>query len=72
MENMVEFKNVDKEYVVGDETIFANHNLNFSIKRGEFVVIVGPSGAGKTTLLNLLGGMDKVTRGEIIVDGINN
>ena len=57
MENMVEFKNVDKEYVVGDETIFANHNLNFSIKRGEFVVIVGPSGAGK------------VTRGEIIVDG---
>lgn len=69
MENMVEFKNVDKEYVVGDETIFANHNLNFSIKRGEFVVIVGPSGAGKTTLLNLLGGMDKVTRGEIIVDG---
>lgn len=69
MENMVEFKNVDKEYVVGDETIFANHNLNFSIKRGEFVVIVGPSGAGKTTLLNLLGGMDKVTRGEIIIDG---
>lgn len=69
MENMVEFKNVDKEYVVGDQTIFANHNLNFSIKRGEFVVIVGPSGAGKTTLLNLLGGMDKITRGEIIVDG---
>lgn len=71
MENLVSFKNVWKEYKVGTTTISANHDLNFNIKSNEFVVIVGPSGAGKTTLLNLLGGMDRLTRGDIIVDGEN-
>ena len=69
MKNIVEFKNVDKFYKVGDTTIKANDNLSFTIKEGEFCIIVGPSGSGKTTLLNLLGGMDSLTHGEIIVDG---
>ncbi len=69
MEKIVEFIDVYKEYTVGDSKILASNNLNFSIKRDEFCVIVGPSGAGKTTLLNLLGGMESVTNGSIIVDG---
>ena len=50
-------------------TIKALNNTNFEIEKGELVVIVGPSGAGKTTTLNILGGMDKATSGEVIVDG---
>lgn len=65
----IEFKNVNKEYQMGEITIKALENTNFSIEKGELVVIVGPSGAGKTTTLNILGGMDSVTSGEVIVDG---
>ena len=65
----IEFKNVVKEYGMGEITITALDNTNFEIEKGELVVIVGPSGAGKTTALNLLGGMDKLTSGQIIVDG---
>ena len=57
----IEFKNIVKEYKMGEVTIKALNNTNF--------VIVGPSGAGKTTILNILGGMDKATSGEVIVDG---
>ena len=69
MGKIVEFKNVNKFYKVGDTTIKANDNLSFNIEKGEFCIIVGPSGSGKTTLLNLLGGMDSATNGQIIVDG---
>lgn len=65
----IEFKNVEKEYKMGEVTINALNNTNFSIDKGELVVIVGPSGAGKTTSLNILGGMDTVSSGEVIVDG---
>ena len=65
----IEFKNVCKDYVMGEVTIHALMNTNLSIEKGELVVIVGPSGAGKTTALNILGGMDTVTRGKVIVDG---
>ena len=68
MEYLLQFKNVSKEFHVGDTLIKANDNLSFNIKQNEFCIIVGPSGSGKTTLLNLLGGMDSVTSGEIIVD----
>ena len=70
----IEFKNVVKEYKMGEVTITALNKTNFQIEKGELVVIVGPSGAGKTTALNLLGGMDSLTSGEITVDGkkINN
>ena len=65
----IEFKNVCKEYTRGEITIKALDNTNFTIEKGELVVIVGPSGAGKTTTLNILGGMDSASSGEVIVDG---
>ena len=65
----IEFKNVVKEYIVGENKIKALNNANFEIEKGELVVIVGPSGAGKTTALNVLGGMYSVTSGEVIIDG---
>lgn len=69
MSTIIEFKNVNKEYRSGDHILKAMDNVNFSIDEGEFVVILGPSGAGKSTLLNLLGGLDTVSSGEIIVKG---
>lgn len=63
----IEFKEIRKDYHVGEVTINAVNNCNFQIAKGEFVVILGPSGAGKTTILNLLGGMDFATSGNIIV-----
>lgn len=65
----IEFKNICKEYKMGEVKIKALENTNFSIEKGELVVIVGPSGAGKTTTLNILGGMDTATSGEVNVDG---
>ena len=67
----IEFKNVCKEYKMGEITIKALDNTNFQIEKGELVVIVGPSGAGKTTALNILGGMDSATSGDVIVDNKN-
>lgn len=64
----IEFNNVVKEYDVGENKIRALDGANFSIDKGELVVIVGPSGAGKTTALNVLGGMDSVTSGEVLID----
>ena len=65
----IEFKNVVKKYEMGEVTINALNKTSFKIEKGELVVIVGPSGAGKTTALNILGGMDSVTSGAVIVDG---
>ena len=65
----IEFKNVCKEYKMGEIIIKALNNTNFQIEKGELVVIVGPSGAGKTTALNILGGMDTATTGKVTVDG---
>ena len=65
----IEFKNVCKDYVMGEVKIHALSNANMEIEKGELVVIVGPSGAGKTTALNILGGMDNVTSGNVFVDG---
>ncbi|MBR2328394.1 MAG: ABC transporter ATP-binding protein [Clostridia bacterium] len=69
MKNFVVFNNVSKRYQMGQVTINAVDKISFSIAKGEFCVIVGPSGAGKTTVLNMLGGMDSCTEGEITVDG---
>ncbi|MDD3349048.1 MAG: ABC transporter ATP-binding protein [Bacilli bacterium] len=66
---MIEFKNVCKYYEAGEKKIYANRNINFTLEKGQLVVILGPSGAGKSTILNLLGGMDYVNSGNIIVDG---
>lgn len=67
----IELKNVYKYFEVGRNKIVANDNINLNIDEGELVIIVGASGAGKTTLLNLIGGMDTLSDGEIIVDKKN-
>ncbi len=69
--SLIEFRDIKKEYHVGDVAITAVKDCSFTIEKGELVVILGPSGAGKTTVLNLLGGMDTTTDGSIIVDGNN-
>lgn len=65
----VEFQNVAKTYHMGEVSIDALHDASFMVEKGELVVIVGPSGAGKTTLLNILGGMDTLSSGTVILDG---
>ncbi len=68
MAEFVQLENITKVYQMGEVEIRAADGIDFAIKKGEFVVIVGPSGAGKTTVLNILGGMDTATSGKIIVD----
>lgn len=65
----VEFKDVKKTYKTGETEINALNGADFEINKGEFCVIVGASGAGKTTILNILGGMDTLTSGSVILDG---
>lgn len=69
MHEFVELKDVKKIYHMGEVDIAAADGIDFTIKKGEFAVVVGPSGAGKTTVLNILGGMDTATGGEIWIDG---
>lgn len=67
--SFIEVNGLVKKYKMGDVEVTAVDDVSFEIEKGEIVVIVGASGAGKTTLLNLLGGMDNVTYGKIIIDG---
>lgn len=69
MEPFVRFEHVKKVYHMGEVTIEALQDASFTIEKGEICVIVGPSDAGKTTLLNILGGMDALTEGRVILDG---
>ena len=69
MKDFVKLENVKKRYQMGEVEIMAADGIDFSIKKGEFAVVVGPSGAGKTTVLNILGGMDTATEGKVLVDG---
>ena len=69
MKDFVKMQDITKVYKMGEVEIRAADGINFSIDKGEFVVIVGPSGAGKTTVLNILGGMDTATSGTLLVDG---
>lgn len=66
----IEFKNVNKIYKMGEIEINALRDTSFEIEKGELVCILGPSGAGKTTCLNILGGMDRLTSGSVIVDNV--
>ena len=67
----IQVKNSFKRYQVGETEIIANHDMNFAIEKGEFVIILGASGAGKSTVLNILGGMDTNDEGEVWIDGVN-
>ncbi|MBS5399422.1 MAG: ABC transporter ATP-binding protein [Lachnospiraceae bacterium] len=69
MGEFVKLQEITKIYKMGEVEIRAADHISFSIEKGEFVVIVGPSGAGKTTVLNILGGMDTATSGKLLVDG---
>ena len=69
MAGYIEFRDVKKIYTMGEVQIHALDGVNFSIEKGEFVIVAGASGAGKSTILNILGGMDTATSGQVIVDG---
>lgn len=69
MNKLIEFKQVKKQYRIGEVTINALDGVDFSIEEGEFVVILGASGAGKSTILNILGGMDTASSGQVLVGG---
>ena len=67
--SLIEFRDVVRTYGEGEALQYAVNHIDFTINKGEFVVILGQSGAGKSTVLNMLGGMDQPTRGEVIIDG---
>ena len=67
--SFVEFKDVKKTYHMGEVEIEALRGVSFTIEKGEFCVVVGASGAGKTTILNILGGMDTLSSGKVMLDG---
>ncbi|WP_442600184.1 ABC transporter ATP-binding protein [Neobacillus sp. D3-1R] len=66
--NILEIKNLSKVYGKGETAVKALDDVSFSVKKGEFVVIIGPSGSGKSTLLHLLGGVDRPTSGQVLVN----
>lgn len=69
---MIECRDLTKTYLVEKKPVFAVNTVNLSIRRGEFVVILGHSGSGKTTLLSLIGGLTSPDRGQVLVDGEEN
>lgn len=70
-EYVLEVKNVDKVYGQGETAVYALRNVSFSVKKGEFMLIVGSSGSGKSTLLNMIGLLDRPTKGKVIIDGVD-
>ena len=68
---MLELNNIVKNYYVGDEVVEALKGVSIKFRESEFVSILGPSGCGKTTLLNIIGGLDKYTSGDLIINGVS-
>lgn len=68
---VLEVRNLEKVYGEGETAVRALENINFTIKKGEFVLIVGSSGSGKSTLLNMIGLLDRPTMGKVIIDGVD-
>ena len=71
MSILIQAKNISKKFITGSHEVRAVDGISFEIQEGELTVIVGPSGAGKTTLLNLLGGVDSLSEGSLLVDGVD-
>ena len=70
-DNVIELRDLQRYYKMGAETVKALDGVELEIQRGEYVSIVGPSGSGKTTLFNLVGGLDKPTKGSVFIDGVD-
>lgn len=68
---MLEISDIKKDYLLKDQSVNALKGINICFRRSEFVAILGPSGCGKTTLLNIIGGLDRYTSGDLIIDGIS-
>lgn len=68
---MLEISKICKDYVLKDQTVSALKDIDICFRRSEFVSILGPSGCGKTTLLNIIGGLDRYTSGDLIIDGVS-
>jgi putative ABC transport system ATP-binding protein len=68
---VIELRNLNRHYQMGAEIVKALDGVDLTIGRGEYVSIVGPSGSGKTTLFNLIGGLDKPTKGSVFIDGVD-
>jgi putative ABC transport system ATP-binding protein len=70
-ELVLKIENVTKTYMLGKREVQPLNNLNLSVKKGEFIAIMGPSGSGKTTLLNIIGAIDKPTKGKVLLDDVD-
>ena len=70
-DSVLEVRNIDKIFGEGETAVYALKNVSFSIKKGEFILIVGSSGSGKSTLLNMIGLLDRPTNGQVFIDGID-
>ena len=66
---MLTLKNITKDYVMGDSRVQALRGVNLRFRKSEFVSVLGPSGCGKTTLLNIIGGLDRYTTGDLVIEG---
>jgi len=69
MDNFIKIENLTKSYARNDDHVCVLADVNMTVKKSEFVALMGPSGSGKTTLLNILGGIDRPTSGEVVIDG---
>lgn len=70
-DHIIETEDLARYFELGGEVIRALDGVNLKIRRGEYLSIVGPSGSGKTTIFNMIGGLDRPTRGSVIIDGVN-
>ena len=68
---MLELKQIVKDYQAGDTAVHALKGVSIRFRRHEFVAVLGPSGCGKTTLLNIIGGLDRYTAGDLLINGVS-
>ena len=69
--NLIELSGIEKAYELGKTTVVALRGVDMAVEKGEFTVVTGPSGSGKTTLLNIIGCLDRATRGKYVLDGVD-